>query len=49
MDGALLLNLGGGIVPHGTVEELKALYALDGNGIAYGVLSLLDRMEDETI
>ncbi|MDD6503615.1 MAG: 1-deoxy-D-xylulose-5-phosphate synthase [Oscillospiraceae bacterium] len=49
LDGALLLNLGGGIVPHGTVEELKALYALDGNGIAYGVLSLLDRMEDETI
>ena len=49
LDGALLLNLGSGIVPHGTVEELKALYALDGNGIAYGVLSLLDRMEDETI
>ena len=49
LDGALLLNLGGGIVPHGTVEELKALYALDGNGIAYGVLSLLDRLEDETI
>ena len=49
LDGALVLNLGSGIVPHGTVEELKALYALDGNGIAYGVLSLLDRMEDETI
>ena len=49
LDGALLLNLGGGIVPHGTVEELKELYALDGNGIAYGVLSLLDRLEDETI
>ena len=49
LDGALLLNLGSGIVPHGTVEELKALYALDGNGIAYGVLSLLDRLEDETI
>lgn len=49
LDGALVLNLGSGIVPHGTVEELKALYALDGNGIAYGVLSLLDRLEDETI
>ena len=49
LDGALLLNLGGGIVPHGTVEELKELYALDGIGIAYGVLSLLDRLEDETI
>ena len=49
LDGALLLNLGGGIVPHGTVEELKELYALDGNGMADGGLSLLDRLEDETI
>ena len=43
-----LLNLGDGIVPHGTVDELKALYALDGTGITYSVLSMLDRL-DETI
>lgn len=43
-----LLNLGEGIVPQGTVEELKALYALDGSGIAYAVLSMLGRLEDQT-
>lgn len=44
LDAAKLLNLRNGIVPAGTVEELKALYALDGNGIAYAGLSLLDRL-----
>lgn len=41
---AKLLNLGSGIVPAGTVEELKALYALDGNGIAYAALSMFNKL-----
>lgn len=41
---AKLLNLGNGIVPAGTVEELKALYALDGNGIAYAALSMFNKL-----
>lgn len=41
---ARCLNLGGGIVCQGTVEELRALYALDGSGIAYAALSMLDRL-----
>lgn len=40
------LNLGTGIVPHGKVQELKALYALDSTGIAYSVLSMLNRLEE---
>lgn len=44
LDGVKLLNLRNGIVPAGAVEELKALYALDGSGIAYGGLSLLNRL-----
>jgi len=41
---AALLNLGEGIVPHGTVEELRGLYGLDGNGIAYAALSMLGQI-----
>lgn len=37
-------NLGSGIVPQGKVDELRALYALDGAGIAYTALSMLDRL-----
>jgi len=48
LEGTLLLNLGPGIVPHGSVGELLALYALDANGIAYGVLSMMDRLEELT-
>lgn len=44
--GVKCLNLGNGIVPQGTVEELRALYALDSNGIAYAALSMLNRLED---
>ena len=44
LSAARCLNLGQGIVPQGTVEQLRALYALDGNGIAYAALSMLDRL-----
>jgi 1-deoxy-D-xylulose-5-phosphate synthase len=44
LSAARCLNLGRGIVPHGTVEQLRALYALDGNGVAYAALSMLDRL-----
>lgn len=44
LSNARCLNLGQGIVPQGTVEQLRALYALDGNGIAYAALSILDRL-----
>lgn len=37
-----LLNLGEGIVPHGTVEELAALYGMDAAGIARCALRLLN-------
>lgn len=40
-----LLNLRDGIVVHGNVDELKALYALDGNGIAYTALGMLEQDE----
>lgn len=39
-----LLNLGDGIVTHGTVEELRALYGIDGNGIADAAISMLERV-----
>lgn len=42
---SMLLNLRDGIVPQGSVEELRGLYALDAQGIAYGVLSMLERLE----
>ena len=44
LSAARCLNLGQGIIPQGTVEQLRALYALDGNGIAYAALSMLDRL-----
>lgn len=37
-------NLGSGIVPQGRVDELRALYALDGPGIAYAALSLMEQL-----
>ena len=43
---AQLINLRDGIVPHGTVDELRALYALDKTGIAYTVLTMLERLND---
>lgn len=44
---AVLLNLGEGIVPHGKVEELRALYALDSDGIAYAAMSILGKVEQQ--
>lgn len=35
-----LLNLKDGIVIHGSVEQLRAIYELDGNGIANAALSM---------
>ncbi len=46
---AQLINLRDGIVPHGTVDELRALYALDKTGIAYTVLTMLERLNDTEI
>lgn len=43
---AQLINLRDGIAPHGTVDELRALYALDKTGIAYTVLTMLERLND---
>ena len=43
---AQLINLRDGIVPHGTVNELRALYALDKTGIAYTVLTMLEQLND---
>jgi len=40
-----LLNLGDGIVTHGTVEELRALYGIDSSGIAKAALSMLGYSE----
>ena len=37
-----LLNLGEGIVPHGTVDELAALYGMDAEGVARCALRLLN-------
>ena len=42
---AELLNLGNGIVTHGTVEELRALYGIDGTGIAKTAVSMFDFAE----
>lgn len=44
LSAAACLNLRDGIVTQGSVEELRALYALDGKGIAYAALSMLDRL-----
>lgn len=41
LDGVKLLNLGDGIVTHGTVDRLKALYGIDGSGIAKTALSMV--------
>ena len=47
---AKLLNLGDGIVTHGTVEQLRAMYMLDKDGIVKTVLSMLniaDKKEED--
>ena len=41
LDEIRALNLGNGIVTHGTVEELRAMYAIDGQGIANAAISML--------
>ena len=40
-----LLNLGNGIVVHGSVDELRKMYALDGEGIAHAALSMLGKAD----
>lgn len=42
---AELLNLKDGIVVHGSVEQLRELYGLNGNGIAKAVLSMMNRID----
>ena len=41
LKGSALLNLGDGVVAHGSVPELLREYRLDGEGIAAAALSLL--------
>lgn len=42
---ARLINLNDGIVVHGTVNELRKLYALDADGIAHTALSMLGKAD----
>jgi len=45
LDSVKLLNLGDGIVTHGSVEKLRALYEIDGIGIANAALSMVKPTE----
>ena len=45
LDCAQLMNLGDGIVCHGTVEQLRAEYGIDSNGICQSVQSMLNDFE----
>ena len=42
LDGVRLLNLGDGIVTHGTVDQLRALYEIDCDGIVKAVKSMMN-------
>ena len=42
---ARLLNLKDGIVVHGSVEQLRELYGLNGNGIAKAALAMVNRID----
>ncbi len=42
---ARLINLKDGIVVHGSVEQLRELYALNGNGIANAALSMMNEID----
>lgn len=43
------INLGTGIVPHGSVDELLALHELDANGIANAAKSLVIVNDERTM
>lgn len=45
LDGVKLLNLGDGIVTHGTVDQLRTLYGIDSSGIAKTALSMVKATE----
>ena len=45
-EGVHLINLGSGIVPHGSVNELLHSYKLDGSGIAEVILKELGVEKD---
>ncbi len=45
LKGARLLNLNDGIVVHGSVEQLRELYGLNGTGIANAVLTMIQRKD----
>ena len=47
LDSACLLNLGNGIVTHGTVEELRALYGIDCNGIVEAAKTMMNGIVKE--